>query len=80
MSCGTRLKGRFGDSYIDRDELAEKLEEEGEWSIARQVRHGDCLDDHQLRRAERALDWQNMSKNFDYKEERCTCSTDEEEG
>jgi hypothetical protein len=78
MSCGTRINGRFGSSWIDRQELAEKLEAEGEYSLARKVNHGDCLDFRELRRAEYALDNQGVMKHFDYKEEQCRCSTEEE--
>ena len=78
MSCGTRLEGRFH-LTSERLELAEKLEEEGEYRLAQSVKRGDCLDDRELHRAERALDRQDLSRYHDYKEERCHCSTDKDE-
>lgn len=77
MSCGTRITPRF-DSYWEREELADRLEREGEYRLANAVKHGDCLDDYDLRRAENALDYQGMHRSFDYNEESCRCSTDED--
>ncbi len=77
MSCGTRLRPRFN-SYSDREELAEKLENDGEYRLAQDVKHEVCLNDYDLRRAERSLSRQDMLRNFDYKEERCHCETEEE--
>lgn len=78
MSCGTKIRGRFN-SWAERDELAERLEGDGESRIANSVRRGDCLSDDDLRRAENALDHQGLSKHFDYREDRCACRTDEDE-
>lgn len=75
--CGTKIVGRFN-SWSERDDLAEALEREGESIIADHVRCGDCLDSSDLFRAERALEHRNLSRYFDYREERCRCS--EEEG
>ena len=72
MSCGTRLESH--DDY----ELARRLEWEGEYSLAQQVRRGDCLDSWELRRAEDALERQGMSRHWDYREDRCRCSTGDE--
>lgn len=77
MSCGTRIEGRFH-SWSERDELADALERQGEERLADSVRRNECLDDHQLRDAERALEHAGLSKLFDYREERCCCRTDEE--
>lgn len=76
MSCGTKIDGRFH-SWGEREDLADALEREGEWRIARAVRHRDCLDASDLTRAERALDRQNLSKRFDYREEDCRCQPEE---
>jgi hypothetical protein len=70
MSCGTRIEGRFG-GYAEREDIVRKLEREGEYSLARQVSHGNCLSSGELRRAENALERQGMSRNFDYNEDRC---------
>jgi hypothetical protein len=78
MSCGTKIEGRFY-SWSEREELAERLEREGEpYRVVRAVRHGDCLDDGDARRAERALESQGLSRHFDYRKTKCHCSTDEE--
>lgn len=79
MSCGSRIRGYYGDSHYDRDEIADRLEAEGEYRIAREVRHGDCLDSHDLERAKRALDWQDQREYFDYRVEKCYCEEREEE-
>jgi len=73
MSCGTRLYSH--DDY----ELARNLEREGEYGLASQVRRGECLDSYDLRRAEHALERTGMQRDWDYKEERCHCSTDEDD-
>lgn len=79
MSCGYQIKVYYGDSYNDRDEIADKLEAEGEYRLALSVRRGDCLDSHDLSRAERALDWQDARRDYDYRVERCYCSEDSDE-
>lgn len=78
MSCGTKIEGRFH-SWVEREELAEKLEQEGEYRIARSVKYGDCLDSYDLHRAERALERHDLSRYFDYRETPCHCSIDEGE-
>lgn len=78
MSCGTKLQGRFG-SWAERDELADRLDRDGESRIAHAVRHGDCLDSGDLRRAERTLEHDGLMRHFDYREERCRCSWDDGE-
>ncbi len=78
MSCGTKIEGRTH-SYWEREELAEKLERGGEDRIARAIRHGDCLNGLDLRRAESALDSQGLSRRFDYAEDPCRCSIEDEE-
>jgi hypothetical protein len=78
MSCGTRLSPRW-DSWSEREELGYKLEREGEYQLADKVRHGDCLDYYDLNRAKDALDRQGLHSDFDYEEERCHCSTEEEQ-
>ena len=77
MSCGTKIEGRFH-SWSERQNLADALEREGESRVARAVRYGDCLNDFDLHRAERALEYQNLSRQFDYRESRCACSTEDE--
>lgn len=77
MICGSKLEGRFH-SYFERLELAERLENEGEYRLADKVKRGDCLDGYELRHAERALESQGLSRHFDYKIEDCHCSTEEE--
>ena len=72
MSCGTRLESH--DDY----ELARALEREGEHGLAQQVRRGDCLDSYDLRRAEHSLERQGISKGWDYREDQCHCSTEDE--
>lgn len=74
MSCGTKISTTFS---FQRHDLVDALEREGEYSIARRVMHDDCLDSHDLRRAESALDRQGKSKYFDYREENCRCETEE---
>ena len=78
MSCGTRLRPRF-DTYGERDELAEKIEDES-YSLAHKIRHGQCLDSYELRQAERILDEQGLAKYHDYREDPCECRTEEESG
>jgi len=78
MSCGTKIDGRFH-SWSEREDLADALENEGKWRAARAVRRQECLDDHDLRKAEQALENRGLSKHFDFREERCMCSTDEDE-
>jgi len=68
MSCGTRINSH--DNY----ELARRLESEGEYSLAQNVRRADCLDSYDLRRAEHALDRQGLQEGWDYKEDHCHCS------
>jgi hypothetical protein len=77
MSCGTKLT-RHTDSYSDRHELSERLEREGEFRLAHDVRNGDCLSSYDLRRAESALERQGMQRNWDYRENGCHCSSEEE--
>lgn len=73
MSCGTRI------SSHDRYDLADKLEREGEYNLAINVRRDECLDSCQLRRAEDALERQGVQRGWDYREHNCHCSHDEEE-
>lgn len=77
MGCGTKIDGRLH-SWSEREDLADALERDGEWRLARSVRHRDCLDDHDLRRAERSLEREGLSKHFDYREEQCVCRPDED--
>lgn len=77
MSCGTKIEGRF-QSWGEREDLANALERDGESRLARAVRHGDCLDDFDLRRAEHALEHEGLSRLFDYRETTCPCATEEE--
>ena len=72
MSCGTRL-----DSH-DRYGLADSLEREGEYRLARAVRHGECLDHYELRRAEDALERQGLRPRWDFEERTCRCSGEDE--
>jgi len=78
MSCGTKITGRFSDRHFERDELAEKLEAEGEWRLARSVRRGECLDNYELRKAERALSDKGLSSRFDYRKRECECEPGDE--
>ena len=78
MSCGTKLEGAHH-GFSERYEISEKLESEGEYSLALKVRHGDCLDSYDLRRAESALDRQGLNRNWDYREENCQCLTEDED-
>jgi hypothetical protein len=78
MSCGTKLTPRWN-SWHEREELAYKLEQEGEYRLASLVKHEECLDWGDLQRAEQALDRQGQYKDFDYREEQCRCRTEEEE-
>jgi hypothetical protein len=79
MSCGTKIEGRFH-SYYERQDLADALDREGEYRLADKVKRQECLDDGELRRAERSLDSRGLSKHFDYREERCACRSDEGDG
>jgi hypothetical protein len=77
MSCGTKIEGRFH-LWSEREELADKLERDGEYRLARSIRRQECLDDRELRQAEHALERQGLSKHFDFREERCACRTEED--
>jgi hypothetical protein len=77
VSCGTRIEGRFG-SYWERQELADKLEQSGEYRLARAVKHGDCLGFSDRYRAERVLENEHdLSKHFDYRERECACDPED---
>jgi len=76
MSCGTKIIGAHR-TYSERYDLSEKLENEGEYRLARAVRHGECLGWSDLRRAENALESQGMSRNWDFREEHCQCETED---
>ncbi len=78
MGCGTKIDGRYV-SFSEREEITRKLEDDGEYRLARLVKYGDCLGYSDLHRAEDVLGRQGVSRNFDYKEERCRCAGDEEE-
>ena len=78
MSCGMKLTPRFN-SWHEREELADALEREGEFRLARAIKHEECLDSGDLRRAESALERQGLDKRHDFREEPCRCSTEEEE-
>lgn len=78
MSCGTKLQPRFN-SYNERRELSDRLEREGEYRLAHDVRNEECLSDYDLRRARSALERQGLSKYHDFREMPCHCSTDDEE-
>lgn len=78
MSCGTRLQGRFY-SWHEREEIAEKLEADGEYRLAEKVKREECLDYSELYNAQQSLERQGMERYHDYKEERCHCSTDDEQ-
>lgn len=71
MSCGTKITGH------DRYGLAEALEREGEYSLGQKVQRGECLDRHDLRRAEDALERRGLSRHWDYNEQNCHCETEE---
>lgn len=70
MSCGTRIITH------DRYDLARKLEDEGEYSLAQSVRRDDCLDRYDLRRAEDALERRGVQRHWDYDERNCYCEED----
>lgn len=77
MSCGTKLQGRFY-GWHEREELAEKLEHDGEYQLAEKVKREECLDYGELYRAQQSLERQGMERYHDYKEERCRCSDEDE--
>lgn len=77
MSCGTKINGRHGTLW-EREEIVEALEKDGEYRLAQMVRREECFDSLDLRRAESSLMHSNLSKNFDYREDKCRCSTDED--
>lgn len=74
---GTGIEGMFY-SYSEREEIADKLRDEGEYRIADAIRRGDCLGWSDLGRAERALDHKGMSRHFDYRETSCYCDDERE--
>lgn len=73
MGCGTKI-----DSF-DNYHLSDRLEREGEYSLASKVRRGECLDSYDLRHAEDALERQGLRREWDYRERHCLCTTEEEE-
>lgn len=76
MSCGTKLTPRFN-SWFERDELANKLEEEGEYTLARKVKREECLSYSELNRAQYALERQGVN-SFDLRKQRCACEEEQE--
>lgn len=77
MGCGTKITSSYC-SYGSEYELSERLEREGEHNLAAKVRHRECLDSYDLRRAEDALERQGLSRHWDFKEENCHCSTEDD--
>lgn len=77
MTCGTKLQGRNW-GYSEREEIADKLERDGEYDLAQKVRREQCLGFFELTTAESALERQGIS-SYDYREERCHCSEEEEQ-
>lgn len=78
MSCGTRLQGRFY-GYYEREELADKIRDEGDYRLSGKVRRQECLDYGDLHRANNILSEAGMSRYHDYKEEQCHCEPEEEQ-
>jgi len=76
MSCGTKITGHY-DGFFEREEVAEKLERDGEFRLAERVKRGECLSYSDLRQAENSLDRQGMRRDWDYKEQRCYCEDEE---
>lgn len=76
MSCGTKIDGRFH-SWLERQDLADHLENVGEYRIAQSVRRGDCLDDQDLRLARNGLENRGLSRLWDYREKRCVCEIED---
>lgn len=72
MSCGKKI------SSFNKYQISDALEREGEYGLARSVRHGDCLDFWQLRRAEDALERRGIRNHWDYSEDSCGCDSGED--
>jgi len=76
MSCGTKIVGRNW-GYWETEELASALERDGEHNLADKVKRGDCLGYFERMDTERAFERQGVD-TYDYREERCYCSEEEE--
>ena len=72
------MEGRLRSSF-ERDEIAEKLQDRGEYFLADKVRRGDCLDRLDENRARNALQDSGMHEHFDYDVVRCPRKWDDEE-
>lgn len=74
---GHKIEGMTYSSF-EREELARKLENEGEHEAARKVERGDCLGFSERFRAQDALSRAGLSEHFDYREVRCYDDDEEE--